>query len=93
MERFRYISGVATLTLDQDICIGCGMCHMVCPQAVFGIEERKARIVDLDGCMECGACMTNCPVSALSVNPGTGCAALIIARWLNKIGIKAKGCC
>jgi len=93
MEKFRYISGVTTLVLDNELCIGCGMCGMVCPQAVFRLEDGKARIVDHDGCMECGACMTNCPVAAVSVDPGTGCAALIIGRWLNSIGINAKGCC
>ncbi len=72
MKEFRYIDGVSSLRLDQNICIGCKMCSRVCPQAVFTHQASKAVIQDLDGCMECGACGVNCPVGAVSVNPGVG---------------------
>lgn len=72
MKDFRYIDGVASLHLDQNLCIGCRMCSQVCPQAVFGYRNGKANIEDGDGCMECGACGVNCPVEAVSVNPGVG---------------------
>lgn len=82
MENLRYIEDVTTLTLDEDACIGCGMCLAVCPHGVFAMPERKAGIVDRDGCMECGACALNCPVEALRVRPGVGCAAYIIQSWI-----------
>ena len=72
MNNFRYIRGVATLMLNQDRCIGCGICVQVCPHRVFVCENRRAQIVDADGCMECGACSLNCPAGALEVNPGVG---------------------
>lgn len=78
----RYLKGVTTLQLDEAACIGCGMCGLVCPHAVFVVEESKARIIERDRCMECGACARNCPVAAISVQAGVGCASAIIYGWL-----------
>jgi NAD-dependent dihydropyrimidine dehydrogenase PreA subunit len=56
------------------------MCLAVCPQQVWGIEDKRAIIEDLDACMECGACATNCEQGAITVRKGVGCAnALILA--------------
>lgn len=72
MKNFRYLDEVSTLVLDKDECIGCALCTQVCPQAVFGMEHKKATIIDFNACMECGACVMNCPSKAISVNPGVG---------------------
>jgi ferredoxin len=82
MKNFRYLPNVTTLQLDKDVCVGCGMCELVCPHGVFEMNAKKARVIDRDGCMECGACATNCPVEAIRVNPGVGCAAYIIQTWI-----------
>lgn len=83
MEKFRYISGVVTLKLDETACVGCGVCQTVCPHNVFALagSSKKARIIDLDGCMECGACANNCPVDAIMVSPGVGCVTYVIKKW------------
>lgn len=93
MKSLRYIDGVASVGVDEQRCVGCGMCVTVCPHQVFALQEKKAVFVDRDGCMECGACATNCPVEAISVHPGVGCASLIINRWLKGKGAAAGGCC
>ncbi len=82
MSTIRYLQNVVTLELDQQKCIGCGMCTIVCPHGVLVIDHRKAHIVDRDLCMECGACAKNCPVEALSVKAGVGCASAIIYSWV-----------
>ena len=82
METFRYLSGVTTLQLETEACVGCGMCENVCPHGVFLLEGKKAAIRDLDGCMECGACALNCPTDAIRVTPGVGCASYIIQTWI-----------
>ncbi len=95
MQDFRYIDGAAILKLDEQACIGCGNCTIVCPHRIFKLSNKKASITDYNGCMECGACATNCPVQAIYVNPddGCGCAVLIIKRWISRIMKKQVDCC
>lgn len=95
MKDFRYIDNTTTLKLDEQTCIGCGGCKMVCPHRIFEIVEKKAVILDLNACMECGACAMNCPVAAITVTPGVGCAVEIIAGWVNALTGRRimKGCC
>jgi len=78
MKKNYYLRNVVTLELDKNNCIGCGMCTMVCPHAVFEIVDRKAFTADRDACMECGACAKNCPVNAIRVKTGVGCANAVI---------------
>ncbi len=57
MRDLRYLRGVTTLAYENERCIGCGNCILVCPHSVFARDgERKVRLADPDGCMECGAC-------------------------------------
>jgi len=92
MTRLRYIKNVTTLALDEEKCIGCGICLTVCPHAVFGMNgNKRVRIEDHDACMECGACALNCPTAALTVTSGVGCAAAVINSMLG--GGSATGCC
>ena len=72
MEALRYIPDATTLAYDEDACVGCGLCTVVCPHGVFALNGKKAEVVDRDACMECGACTTNCPTQAISVSPGVG---------------------
>jgi len=78
MNRFVYLTGVVSLELAIEKCNGCRMCMMVCPHAVFEMENKKAVIRYKDLCMECGACAKNCPEEAITVKSGVGCAAGII---------------
>ena len=96
MKNLRYLDGTAILKLDDEKCMGCGNCELVCPHRVFRLVYGKAQIIDKNGCMECAACATNCPVDAIYVNPndGCGCAAYIINSWIQKItGKKPTQCC
>lgn len=90
MRQFVYLKNVATLRLDQQKCIGCGICVLVCPHPVLSLTNGKIEISNRDACMECGACSRNCPVNALSVRPGVGCAAAVINSMLNR---KKSSCC
>ena len=74
----KYLRDVVTLSLDTDKCIGCGMCEIVCPHAVFSVKNNKAWINNIDMCMECGACSMNCPASAITVKSGVGCAYAVL---------------
>jgi NAD-dependent dihydropyrimidine dehydrogenase PreA subunit len=89
----RYLENVVTLRLNTEACNGCGMCAIVCPHGVFGIEDRKAVIIDHDACIECGACAINCPVKAIRVQTGAGCAAWIISSAIGKGGNSCSSPC
>jgi len=90
MRKFIYLKDVVTLTLDEEKCIGCGVCLIVCPHAVLSMNAKHARIRNRDACMECGACALNCPTGAVTVDAGVGCAAAIINTAL---GRKESSCC
>jgi NAD-dependent dihydropyrimidine dehydrogenase PreA subunit len=89
-DRLIYLRDVVTLRLDEERCVGCGMCLLVCPHAVLSLTNGKIAIVNRDACMECGACAQNCPVEALHVQSGVGCAAAVINSML---GRKKSSCC
>ena len=89
-----YIKNGETLVLDEAACTGCGACVEVCPHAVFRVESGKARVEGREYCMECGACARNCPSGAITVTPGVGCAAAILAGWVRRLlGRKAPTRC
>jgi NAD-dependent dihydropyrimidine dehydrogenase PreA subunit len=73
-----------TLQYDASLCIGCGMCAIVCPHGVFALVDgvRAAQLVRWEACMECGACQLNCPTGAIIVDSGVGCAAAMIRAAL-----------
>jgi ferredoxin len=86
---FRYIDNVVSLKLNAEICIGCGICELVCPHGVLAVTKGKAMLAARDRCMECSACARNCPVGALDVEAGEGCVRAIINELLGREG----GCC
>ncbi|MFC1628983.1 mercury methylation ferredoxin HgcB [Gemmatimonadota bacterium] len=90
MAQLTYLKDVVTLRLDEEKCIGCAMCEIVCPHAVFTMIDRIAVIGDRDDCMECGACARNCPTDAIDVKVGVGCAAAVINYAL---GRESSSCC
>ena len=91
-------SALNTLQYDPELCIGCAMCTIVCPHAVFAMNDRVAQLVDAKACMECGACQVNCPTGAIRVDSGVGCAAAMMRAALTgkkeaTCGIEAKPSC
>ena len=90
MNHLIYLNDVVTLKLEQEKCVGCGVCLSVCPHAVLSLTNGKIEIADRDACMECGACARNCPAEALNVRSGVGCAVAVINAML---GRKSSSCC
>ena len=83
-------SELNTLQYAPELCIGCEMCVIVCPHAVFAMNGRVAQLVRPEACMECGACQLNCPAGAIIVDSGVGCAAAMIRAALT--GKKEPAC-
>jgi len=54
------------LSIDEEKCIGCGLCKSVCIRDNIEIIDNKA--VDVESnCFDCGQCSTSCPVGAISI--------------------------
>ena len=66
------------ITLDQEVCTGCGMCAKVCPHRVFEFRDKEAVLAFEERCIECGACQLNCHGGAIEVTKGTGCLYAIV---------------
>jgi len=54
--------------VDEEKCIGCGICEMYCPEASVKIVEHKAKI-NYDYCKGCGVCANECPQDAIQMIP------------------------
>ena len=60
------------ISLDQDKCVGCGVCCQVCPD-VFSLDEKvgTAKILRLDDEAPCiKEAMESCPVNCIKMGDG-----------------------
>lgn len=55
------------ITIDEDLCTGCGDCVPACPEGAIQIIDGKARLVSDLLCDGLGACIGHCPEDAITV--------------------------
>ena len=60
---------IATAVVDDQKCIGCGVCAYECPRQIIIKNEGEPPIIRFDECIGCGACANVCPVQAISMTP------------------------
>jgi NAD-dependent dihydropyrimidine dehydrogenase PreA subunit len=53
------------LTVNEDRCVGCGLCVYFCPRDA--LEAWGVCRIDRDVCNDCLICLDYCPVDALGV--------------------------
>ena len=60
-------SDTGVVATDQDKCIGCWTCVMVCPYGVIGRHTQQRKAYRCDRCpdLELPACVSACPTNAL----------------------------
>lgn len=54
------------ITIDQDKCVGCGLCVNACQEGAIGLVDGKAQLLRDDYCDGLGNCLPVCPTNAIS---------------------------
>jgi heterodisulfide reductase subunit A len=60
-------SEALTSIVNEDLCIGCGLCEEICPYGAHYIEEGKSKTIEAL-CRGCGACAAECPKRAITMH-------------------------
>lgn len=63
------------LTINEELCKGCGLCVRACPKNILQISKGKlnvkgyhpAEMIDIEACIACAACARTCPDIAIYI--------------------------
>ena len=54
--------------VDNEKCIGCGVCSKICPEKSIQINKNKKAEIDYNYCKGCGICAEECPIKCIKMN-------------------------
>ncbi len=57
--------GKQIIKIDEEKCVGCGLCANTCEQSVIEMVDGKAKVMRQDSCDGIGNCLPVCPVNAI----------------------------
>ena len=55
------------ISIDEDKCVGCGLCVNACHQGALKLIDGKAKLVSETYCDGLGMCLPKCPTKALQI--------------------------
>ena len=55
--------------LNQEKCINCLTCFIVCPDSSIMVKDGKMTGFDMEHCKGCGICANECPVKCIEMKP------------------------
>lgn len=64
-----------SITVDRELCKGCGICITVCPVKILGFDEENVnskgyhpmQCLEPEKCIACASCGIMCPDAAITV--------------------------
>jgi NAD-dependent dihydropyrimidine dehydrogenase PreA subunit len=58
------------VNIDENLCIGCGACVVLCPKEILYIDEKtkKCKVVKDNLCDKRKGCENVCPTNAIKIN-------------------------
>lgn len=68
-KRNPHLADGKQIQVNEDVCVGCGICAHVCPLGIFKIKDGLATR-SKDVCEFCLACAQNCPQKAITMKYG-----------------------
>lgn len=54
------------ITINEDLCNGCGLCVNACHESAIGLVDGKAKLLRDDYCDGLGNCLPACPTNAIT---------------------------
>ncbi len=61
-------SCAAAVTINQDLCSKCSICHSICPYEAIKRDQETGKVeIDLQKCQVCGICYSACPSMAIEI--------------------------
>ena len=64
--RTQECKAMAKITINPDLCKGCGLCQKKCPVNAIEGTEREKRAINQEKCIKCRTCIQSCPFHAIS---------------------------
>ena len=69
------MSDLVRLTINEEVCKGCGLCVRACPKKILELSKTKinakgyrpAEITDMEACIGCTSCARTCPDVAIRI--------------------------